>query len=141
MVEQTPQFPNARSYEGPDVTVLYDRGRCVHFAECVRGLPAVFDVTQKPWIQPSNADANEIADTIERCPSGALHYLMTERTESPQTPTELQVTSRGQILLRGDLQLTDESTGEVVRDSRISLCGCGASGRRPYCDTNCYNER
>jgi len=30
---------DARAYTSPDVTVFYDRERCLHFAECVRGLP------------------------------------------------------------------------------------------------------
>jgi hypothetical protein len=28
-----------------EVTVFYERGRCRHYAECVRGLPQVFDPT------------------------------------------------------------------------------------------------
>jgi CDGSH-type Zn-finger protein len=31
--------------------VFYDRGRCRHYAECVRGLPQVFDPTRRPWIR------------------------------------------------------------------------------------------
>ena len=37
---------NARAYTGPDVTVFYDGGRCLHFAECMRGLHEVFDVNK-----------------------------------------------------------------------------------------------
>ena len=37
-----------RSYTAPGVTVFYDRGRGLHFAECVRGLPEVFDVEKRP---------------------------------------------------------------------------------------------
>jgi uncharacterized Fe-S cluster protein YjdI len=48
---------HARSYTAPGVTVFYDGGRCLHFAECVRGLPQVFDVERRPWIQPENASA------------------------------------------------------------------------------------
>jgi uncharacterized Fe-S cluster protein YjdI len=46
---------HARAYTAPGVRVFYDRGRCLHFAECVRGLPQVFDVEKRPWIQPGNA--------------------------------------------------------------------------------------
>jgi uncharacterized Fe-S cluster protein YjdI len=46
---------HARAYSAPGATVYYDRGRCLHFAECVRGLPEVFDVKKRPWIQPENA--------------------------------------------------------------------------------------
>ena len=40
-----------RPYAAPEVIVFYDRGRCRHYAECVRGLPQVFDPTRRPWLQ------------------------------------------------------------------------------------------
>ena len=43
------------SYPGQDLTVTYDTEVCVHAGECVRGLPAVFDANQDPWIQPDAA--------------------------------------------------------------------------------------
>jgi uncharacterized Fe-S cluster protein YjdI len=61
----------ARAYTAPGVRVFYDRGRCLHFAECVRGLPEVFHVGKRPWIQPENASADEVAEVVRRCPSGA----------------------------------------------------------------------
>lgn len=130
-------YPDARAYTAPDITVFYDRTRCVHFAECVRGLPAVFDVAQRPWIQPVNAPADEIAAVVERCASGALHYQMTERREVAPQPTVVQETPQGQILLRGDLLVVDDAGTEILRDTRVSACGCGASSRRPFCDSTC----
>ena len=44
-------------YEGRGGIVTYDVKRCIHAAECVRGLPAVFDSNAKPWINPDGADA------------------------------------------------------------------------------------
>jgi uncharacterized Fe-S cluster protein YjdI len=67
---------HARAYTAPGVTVYYERGRCLHFAECVRGLPQVFDGHKRPWIQPENASAEEVAEVVRRCPSGALHYQL-----------------------------------------------------------------
>lgn len=40
----------------------------------MKGLPAVFNVENRPWIQPERASADEVAEVIERCPSGALQY-------------------------------------------------------------------
>jgi uncharacterized Fe-S cluster protein YjdI len=47
--EEQSAISRARAYTAPGVTVFYDRGRCLHFAECVRGLPEVFDVAKWPW--------------------------------------------------------------------------------------------
>ncbi len=49
-----------KAYKGEGVTVFFDARRCLHVAECVRGLPGVFDTDKRPWIQPDHADAFEI---------------------------------------------------------------------------------
>jgi uncharacterized Fe-S cluster protein YjdI len=61
-----------KRYEGRDVVVSFDSEVCVHAAECVRGLPAVFDTNARPWIQPDNAPADDVVAQVGRCPSGAL---------------------------------------------------------------------
>jgi uncharacterized Fe-S cluster protein YjdI len=59
-------------YEGVEVDVSFDPEVCEHAAECVRGLPAVFDTTRRPWILPDAAPAGEVVAQVARCPSGAL---------------------------------------------------------------------
>jgi uncharacterized Fe-S cluster protein YjdI len=86
----TPDEDNrlGRAYAAPEVTVFYDRGRCRHYAECVRGLPQVFDPTRRPWIRADLADADTVAEVVRRCPTGALHYrLLAEEPEAPTHPT------------------------------------------------------
>ena len=65
-----------RLYTGPIVDVSFDGAICQHAAECVRGMPTVFDPTRRPWIDPERADteaaAQQLRDVIARCPSGAL---------------------------------------------------------------------
>ena len=63
-----------QTYETPEIVVTFDPNLCTHSGNCVRGLPAVFDVKRKRWIQPDAATAAEVAAQIERCPSGALQY-------------------------------------------------------------------
>ena len=59
-------------YAGVDVDVSFDPEVCEHAAECVRGLPAVFDTTRRPWILPDAAPAADVVAQVARCPSGAL---------------------------------------------------------------------
>ena len=40
------------TYENDDIKVSWDLKRCIHAKECVHGLPEVFDITKKPWINP-----------------------------------------------------------------------------------------
>jgi uncharacterized Fe-S cluster protein YjdI len=70
-------------YTAPGVRVFYDRGRCLHFAECVCGLPQVFDVQKRPWIQPENASAEQVAEVVLRCPSGAQNEPFSGNACSP----------------------------------------------------------
>lgn len=61
-----------KTYEGREIAVSFDPEVCRHAAECVRGLPSVFDTKARPWIQPDNAGAAEVREVVGRCPSGAL---------------------------------------------------------------------
>ena len=125
--------PSLKEYVGQGVTVTFEPGRCVHAAECVTGLPQVFDTAKRPWIQPDGATADRVAEVVRRCPSGALHYRSAGTAEeSPDVPTSVTRSSTGQLVLRGDLAVT---TPEGVRhETRVTLCGCGTSRNQPYCD-------
>lgn len=59
-------------YETPEITVSFEPALCIHSGNCVRGLPAVFDVRRKRWVRPEAASPNEVEAQIARCPSGAL---------------------------------------------------------------------
>jgi uncharacterized Fe-S cluster protein YjdI len=69
-----------KPYSGADVTVSFDPEVCQHSGECVRGLPAVFEVGRSPWILPDAAPADEVIAQVGRCPSGALRI---ERRDAP----------------------------------------------------------
>jgi uncharacterized Fe-S cluster protein YjdI len=63
-------------YTGPVLNVSFDGAVCQHAAECVRGMPSVFNTSRRPWIDPEIADtearANQLREVIGRCPTGAL---------------------------------------------------------------------
>jgi uncharacterized Fe-S cluster protein YjdI len=129
-----------KAYHGTDVTVRFDATRCLHAAECVRGLPSVFDAKQRPWISVQGADAGEVADVVRRCPSGALHYELTgDAGEGAQRPTRVSRHPSGRIELRGDLRI-DVGDGIVLEETRAALCGCGGTRNAPFCDGGCSRE-
>ena len=67
-----------RDYAGDGIVVHWDSERCQHSGNCVAGSPTVFDSQAKPWVQPAQASADEIAATIDTGPSGALSYTRTD---------------------------------------------------------------
>jgi uncharacterized Fe-S cluster protein YjdI/CDGSH-type Zn-finger protein len=134
--EEQLAISHARSYTAQGVTVFYDRGRCLHFAECVRGLPQVFDARKRPWIQPENAPAEQVAEVVRRCPSGALHYRLEEGPpQEPEQPTRVELVANGPINLRGDLSIGIPAGR--MREVRASLCRCGRTENEPFCDKAC----
>lgn len=67
-------------YTDGEVSVSYDPEVCTHAARCVKGLPSVFDVSRKPWVNPGGAAYDEVAAQVAKCPSGALGI---SRTSAP----------------------------------------------------------
>jgi uncharacterized Fe-S cluster protein YjdI len=61
------------------VVVRYDPAICIHAGECVRGLPSVFNLSGKPWIDVNAAPAVAIIEQVKRCPSGALTYELLQK--------------------------------------------------------------
>lgn len=63
-------------YVGPIVDVSFDAAVCQHAAECVRGMPGIYDTGKRPWISTDEVDTPELADEFRkvtrRCPTGAL---------------------------------------------------------------------
>ncbi|MFJ8041834.1 (4Fe-4S)-binding protein [Kitasatospora sp. NPDC096147] len=119
----------AKEYRADGVSVSFDPALCRHAAECVRGLPEVFDTGRRPWISPGEAAPETVAEVVRRCPTGALTYLLTPGgPEAPDRPTTVTAAGDGRLLLRGDLRIDGRTA------TRAMLCGCGRTAGPPYCD-------
>lgn len=132
-----------QTYTAPGITVTFDPNRCMHSAVCVRTLPNVFDVRRKRWVRPEAATAAEVAAAIDRCPSGALQYVLSGEGESEpdqpdqpdkSAPTTIQASSDGPLLVQGSFQIIDEQGRPIDTAGRAALCRCGGSAKRPFCD-------
>lgn len=125
-----------REYPGEGIVVRYDAKRCIHFAACVRGLPAVFDPNRRPWIDPQTASADEIAAVVMRCPTGALQFERMDQAPGEPLPAEnvIMVSVDGPLYLRGDNEITGPEGTVLLKDTRVALCRCGASQHKPFCD-------
>jgi uncharacterized Fe-S cluster protein YjdI len=122
-----------KRYRGQAVDVSFDGARCRHAAECLRGLPAVFDVSRRPWIDPERGDPDELMRVVARCPTGALRtHPKSGPEEKPAVPTDVTAIPGGPLLLRGDLHLRAEGVDE--HETRAALCSCGSTQNAPYCD-------
>jgi uncharacterized Fe-S cluster protein YjdI len=119
-----------KSYPTSGGVVKYSPRLCIHAAECVRGLPEVFKPTEKPWIQPDNAELAALAQTIARCPTGALQLEAEGYREAVPEQLIFTLLENGPIYVRGLLTFPETE----IQTTRFALCRCGRSGNKPFCD-------
>jgi uncharacterized Fe-S cluster protein YjdI/CDGSH-type Zn-finger protein len=122
-------------YRGRDIDVSFDLDICIHVGECLRGERQVFELKRRPWILPDAASAEEVADVVRRCPSGALLYrrLDGKPDEEPDGPTTLTPVRNGPLLVTGKIEVRHED-GTLETLPRATLCRCGQSQHKPFCD-------
>jgi CDGSH-type Zn-finger protein/uncharacterized Fe-S cluster protein YjdI len=123
-------------YATDRITVRWSRVRCIHAADCIRGLPRVFDPGRRPWIEPALAAPDAVAEVVCRCPTGALHYERHDGGAPEAVPPVNTVTPErdGPLRLRGDIRVVEVGGTPVLTDTRVALCRCGATKHPPVCD-------
>ena len=128
-----------RDYPGKEITVHDNRRICSHAAECVNNLSSVFKLGSRPWINPDGSKMNDIIEVVRRCPSGALSYSIDgveyRDPEEQRNPT-VTVLKNGPYHITGGIELIGESIqfGEGASKEHYTLCRCGASENKPFCD-------
>lgn len=126
-----------RAYETESIRVLWDPTRCIHTGICLRRLPSVFDVHARPWVDLSGAEADEVAETIRACPTGALKYVGNAiPDETPDDPTTIEPRPNGPLYVRGRLRFDSVGLSGEAEETRVALCRCGASANKPFCDNS-----
>lgn len=125
-------------YRGQDIVVTYDLRRCIHAAECLRALPDVFDTSKRPWVQPNQASADEVAEAVLRCPSGALHFERLDGGAGETSPAgnTVTVSADGPLYVHGAIEVVTHEGVTLLEDTRAAFCRCGASKNRPFCDNS-----
>jgi CDGSH-type Zn-finger protein/uncharacterized Fe-S cluster protein YjdI len=117
---------------GKKLTLLYEGKKCIHARFCVTGAPRVFLANVKgPWIEPDGIEVERLVEIAHACPSGAIRYQRHDGVAEERAPQVnlLAVREAGPYAVRGALSI-DGETGFF----RATLCRCGASKNKPYCD-------
>jgi uncharacterized Fe-S cluster protein YjdI len=63
-----------KKYSNGEITIIWQPEKCTHAGICVRTLPKVYNVNERPWVKPENATTQQLIEQIDRCPSRALTY-------------------------------------------------------------------
>ncbi len=64
-----------------EITVTYTPRKCIHAEKCYKGLAEVFRSAVLPWIDLDGAGTDKTIAQIDKCPSGALSYVMTKELQ------------------------------------------------------------
>lgn len=118
--------------QGQALTLRFEARRCIHARFCVTGAPRVFLANvQGPWIHPDAMPVERLVDIAHACPSGAIQYRRKDgqADEAPPPVNLLSVREDGPYAIRGALSLRGVPIG-----TRATLCRCGASKNKPFCD-------
>jgi len=132
-------------YTNGEVTVVWKPDTCIHSRICWTELKAVFDPTKRPWVNMDGGSTERIIEQVRKCPSGALSYFMNEENKPDGTGPSpvvseaaqiinIQIKPNGPILVTTDCLITHSNGEQEIKKGSTTLCRCGASGNKPYCD-------
>jgi CDGSH-type Zn-finger protein/uncharacterized Fe-S cluster protein YjdI len=123
---------DAQEYRGTKLVVRFDGKACVHSRNCVLGRPEVFQANVPgPWIAPDAVDVNAVVATALACPSGAITFERLDGGPAEEAPPVnlVRVRENGPLAVHAELRID----GQAQRH-RATLCRCGASKNKPFCD-------
>ncbi len=120
---------------GDGITIHDDRSRCAHAGVCTDELGAVFKLGVEPWIDAKGAPVDEIIRVVSTCPSGALSYSLSDSPEPVENLAgpSITVASDAPLAVRG-LTVVAGDGEEYDAHERRTLCRCGGSRNKPFCD-------
>lgn len=122
----------AEKYKGTHINIVSDGKRCIHSRYCVLNLDSVFlPNVDGSWIKPDAASREAVIAVVEKCPSGALRYepVGDGAREQPPTVNTARVWENGPLAFHAELDV-----GGDTSSFRATLCRCGLSKNKPYCD-------
>ncbi len=129
-------------YPAPDITVHDNRGVCAHAGRCTDGLPQVFRLRTEPFVDPNAASPEQIADTIKKCPSGALSYSIDGEEYSVRGgDTMIVFAPNGPYVVKGGAEIVNAELLEEATADHFALCRCGKSKNKPFCSGAHWNVR
>jgi CDGSH-type Zn-finger protein/uncharacterized Fe-S cluster protein YjdI len=118
--------------QGRQIELQFEAKRCIHSRFCVTWAPKVFLANvQGPWIHPDAVPVEQLVEVAHACPSGAIRYRRKDGAPDEPVPAVnlASVREAGPYAFRAVLQIDGVPAG-----FRATLCRCGASKNKPYCD-------
>ena len=119
------------TWEGRTVRTHFNPNTCMHVFKC-QPLKAL----RAAELAGDDDAAVQILQVVAQCPSGALTAERKTDGPVPDEPTfdaQIEVVAGGEIRLQCDFEI-DQPLQERQREQRATLCRCGLSSNKPWCD-------
>lgn len=129
-----------QEYSNDQIIVRFDPSTCIHSGVCIRNLPTVFDIRRKRWVDVNGDGVDKIVDLVRKCPSGALTYELSSSSveEEPAMEEEpvvvITVATNSALRIAGKIRIVDLEGNVIAETEKCSLCRCGHSEKKPFCD-------
>lgn len=116
-------------WEGKTLRTFFNPNACMHVFYC----KPLKELRKKELAGDTDAAA-EIAKVVRSCPSGALSYEGKD-VAAPQAAdlAEVEIMEGGEVRIQCDFEINTELQERQVSD-RATLCRCGLSKNKPWCD-------
>lgn len=121
-------------FRNKDITVFWEKPRCIHARYCVMGAPQAFvSEPGQDFVQPDKESLENMVQILRDCPSGALTYHRTDKgpQEPPPAVNKIRIYENGPLAFHAQMNI--KGVGSVLR---ATLCRCGKSKNKPFCDSS-----
>ncbi len=131
--DPSPTANRREAYQGNGIVLTDDKTLCVHAGFCVTEKIEVWDLINKTADPQAR---QEVIQMVRNCPAGRLEY----QTPPDDTPVEdllpkaIGVVADGPLFIRGKIAIEGANGDDYERRNRVTLCRCGASKNKPFCD-------
>jgi len=123
------------SYVGKEITVHNNVMLCSVAERCHKELGTVFNVQRDPWIDPDEGTLEQIRALVKKCPSGALSYSINGQSQADaEREPAITIEKDGPLRITGGIEFKDANWGHGASREHYTLCRCGASKNKPFCD-------
>lgn len=127
-------------YAGNQLTIHDNRAVCAHVGYCTDELANCFRHKENPWIHPDAEDIYKIKKIIRKCPSGALSYSIDKfKYNTFSDEPSITIIKDGPLAVAGGVELLNQTFAQGVSKEHYTLCRCGASRNKPFCDGSHWN--
>ena len=130
--DRAPRAGRARSFEADTIVMTDDESLCEHAGFCGNRVTNVWKMIRKSN-DPEVRD--RLITMVSNCPSGRLEVAGPDGAPiEPGFEPSIAAVPNGPLWVRGGIPITTQDGYTFEVRNRVTLCRCGQSSNKPFCD-------